>query len=344
MRNFILEHCFIDGILSLPKKTFFSTIQQTSVLCLTKKNNIKEIQEKPVFTYLISEIGESRDVNRFIIEQDDLKEAVELFRGFKGSSEYFIKNNTDKRCKIIPIKWFIKNLSASWSIEKLWTKEEKINLGINETETLVNIIDYKALIQETLDNIENLKNELDNLIELPKNINYLEKTLEEIFVFKSGNSKITQEYINKNNGQYVVYSANTKNEGIFGNINSFDFDEECIQITTNGVYAGTVFYRPKHKFSINGDARLLIKKHENIDYKYLLKELKEVFAEHNFNWENKPTVAKTKNIHIKIPIDKNGNFSVKIQNELALNFNKIEFIKKSIAAEFEKLNKLNVRQ
>ena len=344
MRSFILEHCFVDGILSLPKKTFFSTVQQTSILCITKKNHIKEIQNKPVFTYLISEIGESRDVNRFNIEQDDLTEAVELFRGFKGSPEYFAKSNTDKRCKTIPIKWFTQNSSTSWSIEKLWTKEEKINLGINENELLVNIIDYKASIQETLDNIENLKNELDNLTELPENINYTEKTLEEIFVFKSGNSKITQEYINKNKGEYVVYSANTKNDGIFGNINSFDFDEECIQITTNGVYAGTVFYRPKHKFSINGDARLLIKKYENIDYQYLLKELKGVFAEHNFNWENKPTVAKTKNIQIKIPIDKNGNFSVKIQNELALNFNKIEFIKKSIIAEIEKLNKLNIKQ
>jgi len=343
MRNFILEYCFVDGILSLSKKTFFSTIQQTSILCITKKNDITETQKKPVFTYLISEIGESRDVNRFTIEQDDLKEAVELFRVFKGSYEYFVKNNVDKRCKIIPIEWFLKNAKLSWSIEKLWTKEEKIHLGINETETLVSIVDYKASIQETLDNIENLKNELDNLTELPININYIEKTLEDVFVFKSGNSKITQEYINKNKGNYVVYSANTKNDGIFGYINSFDFDEECIQITTNGVYAGTVFHRQKHKFSINGDARLLVKKYDNLDYQYLLKELKEVFAEHNFNWENKPTVAKTKNILIKIPVDRKGNFSPKIQNEEALNFNRIEFIKKSIVSEFEKLNRLHIK-
>ena len=343
LRSFILEHCFIDGILSLPKKTFFSTVQQTSILCITKKNSIKEIQKQPVFTYLISEIGEGRDVNRFSIEQDDLKEAVELFRGFKGSPEYFIKNNTDERCKTIPIKWFVENISG-WSIEKLWTKEEKINLGINETETLVNLTDYKASIQDALENIENLKNELDTLTELPKNINYISKTLDEIFEFESGNSVLTQLHINKNKGEYVVYSAKTKSEGVFGYINTYDFDTECIQITTNGVYAGTVFYRPQHRFSINGDARLLIKKHENLDYQYLLKELKEAFAEHSFNWENKPTVAKTKNIQIKIPVDKNGNFSIKIQKELASNFNKIEFIKRSIAAEFEKLNKLNIKQ
>jgi type I restriction-modification system DNA methylase subunit len=343
MRSFILEHCFIDGIVSLPKKTFFSTVQQTSILCITKKNNIKESQQNPVFTYLVSEIGESRNVNRFPIEQDDLKDAVTLYLFFKGNKTSFEKINTDKRCKIMPAEWFAKNITLGWSIEKLWTKEEKINLSINETETLINVADYKATIQETLDNISNLNNELDNLVELPKDIKFVSKSLEEIFDFKSGNSKITQSYINKNKGEYVVYSANTKNDGIFGYINSYDFDNECIQITTNGVYAGTVFYRPKHKFSINGDARLLAKKHENLNYQYLLKELKEVFEEHDFNWENKPTVAKTKNIQIKIPVDKKGEFSENIQEKLAQNFGKIEFVKKSIAAEFEKLSKLNVQ-
>lgn len=343
IRNFVLEHCFIDGILSLPKKTFFSTVQQTSILCITKKNSVKEVQQKSVFTYLVGEIGESRDVNRFIIEQDDLKEAVELFRSFKGSPEYFTKNNADKRCKIIPVEWFVKNSTLGWSIVKLWTKEERMQLGINETKTLVSVEDYKDSIQETIDNIGNLKNELDSLVELPANIEYASKSLNDIFEFKSGNSKITQLYINKNKGEYVVYSANTKNDGVFGYINSYDFDDECIQITTNGAYAGTIFYRPKHKFSINGDARLLVKKYENLNYQYLLKALKEVFEEYNFNWENKPTVAKTKNISIKIPIDKKGDFSEENQCKLAQNFSKTEFIKKCISAEMEKLNKLNVQ-
>jgi type I restriction-modification system DNA methylase subunit len=343
IRKFILETCLIDGILSLPRKTFFSTVQQTSILCITKKNRINENQIKPVFTYIISEIGEGRDVNRFNIDQDDLSDAVELFRGFKGSPEYIIKNNTEKRCKIIPIEWFVKNSSSGWSIEKLWTKEEKAELKINETEASVSVVDYRASIQETLDNIENLKNELDGLNEMPDNIRYVTKALEEIVDFKSGNSKLTQVYMDKHKGEFVVYSSNTKNGGIFGYIDSYDFDQECIQITTNGVYAGTVFYRPKHKFSINGDARLLVKKHKDIDYCYLLSELREVFAERSFNWENKPTLAKTRGTEIRIPVDTNDMFSMAIQKELASNFSKIEFIKKSIASELEKLSNLNVK-
>jgi type I restriction-modification system DNA methylase subunit len=340
MREFILEQCFLNGIISLPKKTFFSTVQQTSILCITKKNSLQEKQNFPVFSYLVSEIGESRDANRFLITQDDLMEAAEQFNGFQGSREYFIKSNKNKRCKIIPINEF--QQQAKWSILRFWNKQEKVELGIEEEGRFVDVEDYKLFVEETLNNIQRLRNEMEEIPNMPSNIQYVTKPLQEIFDFKSGNSKLTQSYINQNQGKFVVYSANTKNDGVFGYINSYDFDTECIQITTNGVYAGTVFYREKHKFSINGDARLLIKKYENLDYSYLLKTLRDTFAEHNFNWENKPTVSKTKDIAIKIPIDEQGNFSMELQKELALIYTKTDNTQKSIAEEMVKLSKLNI--
>lgn len=76
LRMFLLQECFIDGIISLPTKTFFTTTKKTYILCITKKNNKVDIQNDPVFTYLVREIGESRDVYRFDIEQNDLVEAT----------------------------------------------------------------------------------------------------------------------------------------------------------------------------------------------------------------------------------------------------------------------------
>lgn len=344
LRKFIIDNCIINGIISLPKKTFFSTVQQTSILCLTKKLSVKEKQTIPVFTYIVSEIGESRDVNRFNIEQDDLKEAAELFKGFRGNINYFTKYNQDKRCKVIPFDWFIQNVHSSWSIDKLWSKDEKIKIGISEDEATISVDDYKDSIQETIEIIGAYRMELDNLTSVPNDIQYTTKALHEVFEFKSGNSVITQTYINKHKGEYVVYSSNTKNDGIFGYIDTYDFDEECIQITTNGVYAGTVFYRPKHKFSINADARLLIKKDKNLNYEYLTHELRRIFSEHNFNWENKPTIGKTKDIELKIPINKKGEYSVEIQKQLSSNYTKIEYVKKSINDIFNKLNTLNIKQ
>ena len=41
LRQFLLDECYIDGIVSLPIKTFFTTPKRTYILCLTKKPNKK---------------------------------------------------------------------------------------------------------------------------------------------------------------------------------------------------------------------------------------------------------------------------------------------------------------
>ncbi len=125
LRQFIMDECYINGIISLPLKTFFTTLKKTYILCLTKKNNKKDIQTLPVFTYLVSEIGESRDVNRFDIEQDDLSEAVELYNSFKGNKSNFEKLNTDKRCKIFPFSKYKNNVGESWIIDNGGLKKKK---------------------------------------------------------------------------------------------------------------------------------------------------------------------------------------------------------------------------
>ena len=86
LRRHILNNCNIDAIISLPIKTFFTTSKKTYILALTKKNSNSELQTTPVFTYLVSEIGESRDIKQVLyFEQNDLYEAVELFNSFKGN-------------------------------------------------------------------------------------------------------------------------------------------------------------------------------------------------------------------------------------------------------------------
>jgi hypothetical protein len=39
MRQFIIDECIIDSIISLPIKTFFTTPKKTYLLCITKKVN-----------------------------------------------------------------------------------------------------------------------------------------------------------------------------------------------------------------------------------------------------------------------------------------------------------------
>ena len=347
LRQYILDECHIEGIISLPLKTFFTTIKKTYILAITKKINKKVVQKEPVFNYLVSEIGESRDIYRFNIDQNDLQEAVTLYSFFKGNKKEFEKINSDRRCKIIDIDIFKKNVNKSWDIDKFWTRKEKIDLGVIKIGETLKLNEFPQVLEETSNNILSLKNELLDLINDTKNqknkLSYKLFPLLKIFDVKSGNSKLTKSFVEKNKGDYVVYSANTKENGVFGHVNFFDHEQECIQITTNGVYAGTVFYRAKHKFSINPDARLLIKKLEGLDYHYLTYEVQKEFKKHNFNWENKPTIGKLKDIQIMIPVDDENNFNLEMQKEIAEKYNKIEDIKSAIKVELSKISETEIQ-
>ena len=54
---------------------------------------------------------------------------------------------------------------------------------------------------------------------------------------------ISQGYLDAHPGPYPVYSSQTKNDGVFGRVNDFDFEGPHVTWTTDGANAGTVTYR-----------------------------------------------------------------------------------------------------
>ena len=250
----------------------------------------------------------------------------ELAKGRKG------ENGSDEFTKVYP--------KMVEEVEIVMPIDEKENFDI---ETQKDVVDKILYVEDIKKSIEEYKYQIENLTVQIENTSILKKfTIDELFDIKSGNSNLTQKFLNANKGEYVVYSANTKENGVFGYIKTFDFDIECIQITTNGVYAGTVFFREKHKFSINSDARLLIKKNNKLDYNYLTFELISVFADHGFNWENKPTIGKIKNIELSIPINEQGLYDIELQKEISEKHKKIQIIKKSIIGELDRISKIDI--
>lgn len=154
LRDYIIQECVINGIISLPNRTFFATPKQTYILALTKKTDNTRMQESPVFTYLISEIGESRDSKRFNIKQNDLEDMVVKFRQFMATKMQY-KSDCD-RCKIQPISRFIG--SSNWMIEKDWTEEERTKLGLENEITEISEHDFIEKVKEAKDIISNLYN------------------------------------------------------------------------------------------------------------------------------------------------------------------------------------------
>ncbi len=87
---------------------------------------------------------------------------------------------------------------------------------------------------------------------------------------------MSKEYLRNNAGEYPVYSSQTVNNGIFGFIDSFDYEEESITWTTDGSNAGSVFYHVNEKFSITnvcGLLRVINKSEVNTKYIYYVLQI-----------------------------------------------------------------------
>ncbi|WP_277293179.1 restriction endonuclease subunit S [Veillonella montpellierensis] len=107
---------------------------------------------------------------------------------------------------------------------------------------------------------------------------YKKQTIENL-CFDGRGRVINQDYIRLNSGKYPVYSSQTTNQGIFGFIDTFDFDGEYVTWTTDGANAGTVFYR-NGKFNCTNVCGTLKAKTVNINMIYLSFALGMVAKDH----------------------------------------------------------------
>ncbi len=166
LRKYLLEQCYLDAIISLPLKTFFTTTKKTYILIITKKYDIqKEIQTDPIFTYLVSEIGETFDIYRFDTDTNHLNDAVSAYNQFKWLSRWqknlFSKFNIDPRCKLQDISLF--DPEKDWSVDRRWSNEEKVALGIQDEKSTATLQEFIELIDETNNVMIEYKDLLKNL-------------------------------------------------------------------------------------------------------------------------------------------------------------------------------------
>jgi len=347
LRKFLLDECILDGLISLPLNTFFTTNKKTYILCITKKINISEIQTAPVFTYIVSEIGETRDIYRFDIEQNDLQEAVTLFSFFKGNKINFAKINTDTRCKVQPFELFSTNIENHWTIDRWWNEEEQINLGIIQKIEKISLFDFSSLIEDVANTMQYLQVEIKELAEKKKSdLTFKTFKVKELFEIERGNGKYIKRYINSNLGEYPVYSGNTF--GTFAHINTYDYDLSCLTWAIDGL-AGYIMIH-NEKFSATNHRGILIPKYQTINLAYSKMELEPVFrtvkkGRFGVNGKNEYTALPPfmiENIEIKLPVDEFGNFDIEKQNEIVEKYQIIKETKKKVTEYKEKILDITV--
>lgn len=331
LRNFILENCYMDALISLPINSFFTTNKKTYIIALTKKYNTNDNQTDPVFSYIVSDIGETLDIYRFDTGNNELEEAVELFNQFKGAKTRFY--SYDDRCKIFPISKFKENSSKGWIIDNWWSLEEKIKLGIVEEKNTMSLSEFGNFVAEISEEIYEYKSVFSELDEKKKSeIEFKEVKLKDIFDFYKGKSLYTKKYGENNKGKYPVYSASNISPLTY--IKSYDYEGRYLTWATNG-FAGYMKILDG-RFSINGDRGIMIPKRDDIQIDYVkiilepkLRELaKGRKGEKGKDEFTKLYISMIENLYISIPFEKTeGKISQEYQHEI--------ISKKAIEEEFK---------
>lgn len=346
LRDFILGQCLIDAVISLPLNTFFTTNKKTYILALTKKTAVNvggvdtlEPQTTPVFTYLCSEIGETRDVYRFDIEQNDLETASDLFNMFKGAKTKFKTN--DKRCKIVNIDEFVD--ASHWCVDRWWTHQEKIELGIEDSVKSVDVDTFRAMISDATAALSELDEPLCEISreDEEKTLVTADFNLTDLFSIHRGSGKYTKAYVQNHKGKYALFSGNTF--GRFADIDAYDYDMPCLTWAIDGL-AGYIMIHDE-PFSATNHRGVLVPKVDNLNLQYVKYVLEPIFRElkkgrQGLNGENEYTSLPPfmiKSVKIPIPVDSEGNIDLAAQEEVANKYLAVERCKKEISEKLEAL-------
>ena len=141
---------------------------------------------------------------------------------------------------------------------------------------------------------------------------------------------ISKKEIESNQGIYPVYSSQTSNDGIFGYLNSCDFDGEYVTWTTDGIYAGTCFYR-NGKFNCTNVCGTLKNKSENLMTKFLPLILNLIAPAYVVKVAN-PKLMNNVMADIKIPLPPKD-----IQQKIINEIENLEFFEKDSQEKIEDL-------
>lgn len=347
LRDFILDECILDAVISLPLNTFFTTNKKTYILVITKKcefveNGLKkkEVQTTPVFTYLCSEIGESRDVYRFDIEQNDLEQSVNLYNMFKGAKKTF--SSIDKRCKIFEVAAFSEGVH--WSVDRWWLNEEKIELGIEDEKDSVNLEGFISLINDVASTIAEYDEPLRELEKkksplLNERIIQLSDTT--LFELSIGKRLLRKDYI-KAQGNVPMYSANVFQPFAFSNkSNITDFSVPHVIWGIDGVFEFNPIQANKPFGTTDhcGAIRILNPK---INPTYLAFTLERVKEKYGFDRGLRASLANMRQVEIPIPTDSKGEFDSEAQGQIAEAIECVQQLRSAIGEKCQQLEKVYV--
>ena len=177
--------------------------------------------------------------------------------------------------------------------------------------------------------------------------------ISELFEIKLGDGKYTKKYCsNKDNqGVFPLYSGKT--EGAYAYIKKYDFSGNFLSWSKDGL-AGFLMYHENEKFSITNHRGILIlrEKYSSLNLKYLKILLEPVFRRNikgrlaSQEKNEYTTLSKEMILAIEeglsIPVDKNGDFDLDVQEEIVRKYELIESRKVELAEKIKQIKAVEV--
>lgn len=301
LRAFIREECILDAVVSLPAGSFYTTDKKTYILVLTKKFDPSVRQTEAVFSYVVTQTGETLDANRFECA-NDLPEMVRQFKYFRADKDNFQSGSA--KCKVWPIERFAPE--SHWSVDRWWSTIERTSLGIIETPPVVTVHEFAQRLDEERKEIEAAK---QRLLALKQKMPALGATVElrlgnpEHFELFIGERRLRAQYHGQEKGPVPVWSADMEEPFAWGsdsNIQDFNNDFVLWGIDSNlfefrVIRRGNTFRTTDHC----GCIRVL---DPNIDASYLRHRLVAFAVSSTLDRELRPNLTTMRRVSIRFPV------------------------------------------
>lgn len=320
LRKHILDECFLEGIVSLPLRTFYANAEHTYILAITKKHHPGDVQRHPVFTYLVSNIGERlTSVKREEIDDDDLPEMERLFRIFcadKTSSRDLLEKQSG-RCKIWEVDRF--RGGVQWVVDRWWTREERIAIGAQEAIVLAKKDEVDLVVKK----FQGLLADYDQFVssdalgDLPtEEVALNDESLFRILIGK----RVLKKDVSADETLIPVYSANVfLPMGYIAKSNIGEFSYPVVLWGIDGNFEFNLI-PPAHRFATTDHCGCIQILNPSVVPEYLLYALTHRRSKESFDRGFRASLTNMRSFVIKVPIKKNGAFDVRAQKKIASQF------------------------
>ena len=324
LRDHILRECSLDAIISLPTRTFFANLERTYVMALTKKHDSSYVQDHPVFTFLVSHIGEQlTSIGREDIDDDDLPDMERLLRVFTATKhDRNASFEQHPRCKVQPIARF--RDEPHWVIDRWWSTDERAVLDDDIVEPVT-----KGELDVTFTGLSSAITEYERLVDATATATMDDGYTRAVAL---GDTELFHTFIGKRvlrknlvpDGKIPVYSANVIMPMGYINVTRVGgFDSPSVlwgidgNFDVNVIPAGIQFETTDHC----GVIRMLDR---DILPEYLMYALHMHRREESYSRAFRASLTNVRRIRLPIPVTASGAFDVGRQQMVAASFMAIQ--------------------